>query len=168
MKSDDQTVPSITRSNGVRYRPSLGTAFGTVNDGKRSMKKTKKGLTPKDLNDKTPTESERTPEDETGITAIGKNNALERSSAGLPETQLTDSLTPFPNIDQVASPSTNLIDGSVKQLKGLMDEICRQKVSEENLFKSVNTVNAAVNCAKQITGLLRLKLDIFKAYHSKK
>lgn len=76
----------------------------------------------------------------------------------------TDSVTPFPNLDQVNSPSTNLLDSVTRQLFEQMRDLAEATKMEENLFKSASNVQAICNCAKNINSLVRTKLDIFKAY----
>lgn len=100
----------------------------------------------------------------TGTIGITKENGLKKHSEESNVILTASSITPYPNIDEVQSPSIHLIDESTKQLKDLMNAITSNVVEEKNLFSSVNTANAACNCAKQIASLLRVKLDIYKEY----
>lgn len=118
----------------------------------------------KELLDAVETLSMKTKDTENGTNEMLKSRGPKKSLVGFPETRLTDSLTPFPNIDQVQSESTSLIDVSARQLSELMTSISATVKMEESLFKSVNHVNAACNCAKQIAALLKVKLDIYKEY----
>lgn len=128
------------------------------------MRPERKSLTKREKSGLIETESKRTNADEGGTTLMPSVNAPERSINTQSETPTTDSLTPFPNIDQVQSPSTNLIDDTTRQLKELMNSVVSVAPSEHNLFQTVNAAHASAGLAKQISGLLRLKLDIFKAY----
>lgn len=102
-----------------------------------------------------------------GGTQISASNGSKNVNAVTPETRFADSLTPFPNIDQVGSATTSLIDDSARQLHELMSSANRAAQNEENLFKTSQHINAACNCAKQIASLLRVKLDIYKSYKRK-
>ena len=75
-----------------------------------------------------------------------------KNAETLPEVYTSQSLI----LEMVGSPEQSLINESVQQLVGLMKTATRSA-------KDKNDVSAACNCAKQITGLLRLKLDIYKA-----
>jgi len=133
----------------------------------KGTKKIPKSLTRGELIGAEKIPIKREPSGTTGIVPTGPGKELKKSSGVSVEIHRMGSLTPFPNIDQVESPTTSLIDGSTRQLKELMDSCARSAVTEENLLKSINSVNAAANCAKNIQGLLKLKLDIYKAYKVK-
>lgn len=128
---------------------------------------TKKPRTKDGKKPKTPTENVKMLENASGITPTTNGRDLTKLTAESTVSLHATSITPFPNIDQVKSESTNLIDESTKQLKDLMKSLTKQVTTEENLFKSVNSVNAACNCAKQISSLIRVKLDIYKEYKKK-
>ena len=103
-------------------------------------------------------------EEKIGTTEIMKENYLTKLNEESKDI-LTDSLImPFHDIDQVQSRSMILIDESTNQLKELMESLTKTVITEENLFKGINSANAACNCAKQISSLLRIKLDIYREY----
>ncbi len=79
-------------------------------------------------------------------------------------TPLTDSTPPSINFDEESSRSVSSIDASVKQLRRLMESTAGGLGRIEDVRTSPQMVNAVANCAKQITGLLRLKLDVIKEY----
>jgi len=80
------------------------------------------------------------------------------------ETLQPSSITPFPNLDQVQSESTNLIDDTTKLLSEQMKSLAKHAKENENLFGTTQQVNAICTCAKNINALIRTKLDIFKSY----
>ena len=56
--------------------------------------------------------------------------------------------------------SMNCIDVSIDHLRKLMKDVAKESITPE-------TVNAAVNCARQMQNMMRLKLDIMKASKGK-
>jgi hypothetical protein len=89
-------------------------------------------------------------------------------TTAISETRLSGSLTPYPNIDEAQSPSTNLIDNTTSLLSEQMHSLATFAKANENHFGTVQQVGAICNCAKNINALLRTKLDIFKAYKDSK
>ena len=77
---------------------------------------------------------------------------------------VSDSVTPYPNLDQVQSPSTNLIDDTTSLLSEQMKSLAKQAKENENLHSTARQVAGICDCAKSINMLLRTKLDIFKTY----
>lgn len=137
-------------------------------DGKGNMKSEKKSLTKNGSSVVKTTSLMKEPPGEIGITVTGKGSGPRKSLVESTAIRRTGSLTPFPNIDEATSPSTNLIDDTTKQLKELMNSVSKSAVTEENLLKSSHLVSAACTCAKNIQGLLKLKLDIYKTYQKTK
>jgi hypothetical protein len=70
------------------------------------------------------------------------------------------------NLDEVNSASMNIIDESISCMKNLMTSVSDniKAGNEIAAFKHVDPaqVNAAVNCAREMAGLMRLKLEVLK------
>ena len=70
-----------------------------------------------------------------------------------------ESETLLPSFEKAPSESTSLIDDSVRQLHGLMSDVRTAIKSKGTERMDPQLVNAACNCAKQISGLLKLQLQ---------
>lgn len=126
--------------------------------------KTNLNVMKNDKNIGKPTQRQLMKEPESGITHLTRGSESKKLNEETNAIPQNVSILQFPDIDHVKSESTNLIDSSTRQLNKLMKSITKTVVLEDNLFKSVTSVNAACNCAKQISSLLRVKLDIYKEY----
>lgn len=67
--------------------------------------------------------------------------------------------SPPQSLDVVTSRSQSLIDESVQHLSELMRSISPKKNGDQNVQLTVQQVNAACNCAKQISQMIKLKVD---------
>lgn len=67
------------------------------------------------------------------------------------------------DLQQESLVSLNLINDSASYLFDLMKGIGREAKSQDASRINPQLINAACNCGKQITSLLRLKLDVLKA-----
>lgn len=75
----------------------------------------------------------------------------------------------LPAIAQGVSKSMSLVDASVMQMMTLID-YCENEVRRDDkneLRVSAKTINAAANCAREIRGLIKLKVDLFKEVRKK-
>jgi hypothetical protein len=144
---------------------------------KRGTRDTEKSVSWSELNKSessgktTPATTQLNPESTT-MPTVETETQRRTPSAGkttaISETRLSGSLTPYPNIDEAQSPSTNLIDNTTSLLSEQMHSLATYAKANENHFGTVQQVGAICNCAKNINALLRTKLDIFKAYKDSK
>lgn len=72
---------------------------------------------------------------------------------------------PLPHSNGVTYQSMSLIDDSAQLLFGLMKDAAEPEKYEDGSDRvSLDGVNSAVECAKQIQSLMRLKLDVIKEF----
>lgn len=83
------------------------------------------------------------------------------SSVPIGETPAAASTSLLSAFEQVGEGSMRSLDTSTIQLRQLMRSM--SKVEPDRLVTNPAMVNALCNCAKNIVGLLRLKLDVIRA-----
>lgn len=105
-------------------------------------------------------ENMRTESSESGTPATA-NTPFEKSpSADTAVIPSEDSTQISIDVNAARSVSMNLIDSSVQELKNLMHAAAKSAQRQDHVNPQL--VGAACNAAKQMYGLLRLKLDILK------
>lgn len=174
--SDSQRLSKLTPSDPMEesLREGRGGVSPAVSNGERMIEKEKRAIgniTIK-LQQKDTGEIQRN---------LGETT-MKVESATLPEFEsetefdqpslvLNKSLTPrsevsTPNLEEARSQSTNLLDESIRCMHGLMLSV-KENIKEKNKkgeYYSVDPqqVNAAVNCARELANLMKVRLQVMK------
>ncbi len=107
-----------------------------------------------------PTEKTKTEDGENGTGATMSNSEIKNAVAELTENLLEDSTVLSKTSETEKLLQMNLVDDTISDLRGLMRSLVERNQTLE--WQGVQTVNAACNTAKNITNLMRLKLDVVK------
>lgn len=149
---------AMNKTNG----PSAGRKF--INRGAKSQLGIKPKETKNEKHDNAPTPNASTKSGLPGTTETEKTTVSRNGTDAGSETQLVVSPVSEKSLEEVKFQSMNLIDSSVYQLSDLIKSIIPAEIDSAQIARNAHLASAVANCAKNITGLLRLKLDVIKEY----
>ncbi len=106
------------------------------------------------------------PAEPSGETGIEQTELSTLPRSGKEEsiaTLLAESFEPSSSSEEEKLNSMSLIDYSSSDLHSVMKHLASKAIEKDRQSVDIQSVNAIVSCASQMTKLLRLKLDVMKA-----